>query len=413
MNKISPLKEDFPKMPAIKGIEFSVAHSGTRYKKDDLLLVKLGQGTVAAGVYTKSQTRSAPVDWCKRQLRWQHRNNQSPVALIVNSGNANAFTGNKGIEAVEAQCGYLADIVDCFKEQIFVASTGVIGQFLDVEAITKHYNGMVDNLSANGDWQKAVYATETTDTFSKGVTTQIELSGETVTINAFAKGSGMIAPDMATMLAWLFTDAKIEAKMLQQILTETVDTSFNSITVDSDTSTSDTLMAFATQQANNPIIADDENTDYSVFKKAVEDVLIKLAQLVVKDGEGATKFIEVNVTGAVSARSAKVIALAIANSPLVKTAIAGEDANWGRVVMAVGKAGEPADRDLLSIKFGGIEVAQKGLAVAGYDEAPVAAHLKGQNIVIDVHLAIGQGKATVYTCDLTHEYISINADYRS
>ncbi|MFV0431048.1 MAG: bifunctional glutamate N-acetyltransferase/amino-acid acetyltransferase ArgJ [Alphaproteobacteria bacterium] len=413
MAKISPLKEDFPEMPAIEGVQFSVAHSGTRYNKNDLLLVTFTENTVAAGVYTKSLTRSAPVDWCKKQLKWQYRNKENVRALLVNAGNANAFTGHKGLEAVEQQCGHLAQIMGCFKEQIFVASTGVIGQFLPVDDITKHYENMYQNCSQDGLWQDAVKATETTDTFSKGACLQIELNGTNVTLNAFAKGSGMIAPDMATMLAWLFTDAQIEAKILQQMVEECVETSFNAITVDSDTSTSDTLMAFATQKANNNKIVDDKSTDYSVLKAAVEKLLIKLAQLVVKDGEGATKFIEVNISGAVSNRSAKIIAKSIANSPLVKTAIAGEDANWGRVVMAIGKAGEPADRDLLNISFGGVKVAEKGLAIEDYDEEPIAEHLKGQDIVIDVSLGLGDGEASMWTCDLTHEYISINADYRS
>ncbi len=413
MHKVSPLQKPFPSMPIIKGVKFSFAHSGTRYAKNDLLLVHFSPQTVAAGVFTRSLTASAPVKWCQKQLHWQKRNQEAAIALIVNSGNANAFTGLKGQKVVIEQSNAIAKLLDCQKEQVFVASTGIIGQPLPIDDIIKHYPQMVQNLKADNDWQQATIATQTTDSFSKAVCKEIDIEGHKVRLNAFAKGSGMIEPNMATMLAWLFTDAHISQAMLQQILNTACEKSFNAITVDSDTSTSDTLMVFATNKAGHSFIDSDENAAYDRLQQAVEEVLIELAQLVVRDGEGASKFIEVQVKGAVSERSAKVIAKSIANSPLVKTAIAGEDANWGRVVMAAGKAGEPLDQELLSVSFGDTNIVQKGLLLINYDENDVTEHLKGQNINIKVNLHLGAGEATVWTCDLTHDYIDINADYRS
>ncbi len=413
MHKISPLQRPFPLMPSIEGVEFSVAHSGTRYKRNDLLMLRFAPETVAAGVFTKSLTCSAPVIWCKNQLRWQRRNNKNVAALIVNAGNANAFTGEAGEAAVLKQSGSLAALLECQKEQIFIASTGVIGEPLPVDAIIAHYPPMLRNLKNDNAWQEAVLATQTTDTFSKAACRIIEIEGQTVKINAIAKGSGMIEPNMATMLAWLFTDACISQKMLQQILEQACHKSFNAITVDSDTSTSDTLMAFATQKAGHSPIEDESHRAYKIFSQAVEEVLVELAQLVVRDGEGASKFIEINVKGAVSERSAKVIAKSIANSPLVKTAIAGEDANWGRIMAAAGKALEPLDASLVSLYFGDVLIVEKGLLAPDYREENVAEHLKGQDISIALDLHLGEGQATVWTCDLTHDYIDINADYRS
>lgn len=413
MHKTSPLQKPFPAMPPIEGVAFSYAHSGTHYDKNDLLLVRFSEQTVAAGVFTRSLTASAPVRWCQKQLRWQKRNKQPVAALMVNSGNSNAFTGQAGEEAIMTQAGHMAKLLDCEKEQIFIASTGVIGKPLPVADIVRHYPKMVNDLTQSHDWQEATIATQTTDTFSKGVCREIIIEGEKLCLNAIAKGSGMIEPNMATMLAWLFTDASISGEMLQHMLEKACDKSFNAITVDSDTSTSDTLMAFATNKASHKKIEAESDPNYKILQQAIEDILIELAQLVVRDGEGASKFIEINVKGAVSERSAKIIAKSIANSPLVKTAIAGEDANWGRVVMAAGKAGEPLDSDLLSVDFGGFSIVEKGQLQDDYNEDDVTKHLQGQNIIINVHLHLGQASATVWTCDLTHDYIDINADYRS
>lgn len=410
-NKISPLAPDaFPELPAIDGVRLSALASGLRYQgRTDLMLAELCAGTQVAGVFTRSKTASAPVEMCRQNLP-----GGIARAVIVNSGNANAFTGVGGMQSVERILDAVANQVGCDAPEVFSASTGVIGEPLADDKITNALGKLTSSLSDSPDaWQQAANAIMTTDTFAKGATATATLNGKTVTINGFAKGSGMIQPDMATMLGFVFCDANIPAGVLQELLSDLSEKSFNSITVDSDTSTSDTLMAFATGKAANdaPTRASDPTLDD--FRRALGEVLLDLAHLVVRDGEGATKFVSIAVTGAESALAAKRIGLSIANSPLVKTAIAAEDANWGRIVMAVGKAGEAANRDKLAISIGGVEIAALGSAVEGYDETPVAAHMKGQNIDIEVDVGVGNASWTVWTCDLTHGYISINADYRT
>ena len=407
---LSPLApKSFPDLPEIDGVRVATRACGVKYQgRTDVLLAELAPETQAAGVFTKSLTASAPVDWCRKCLGGGVAN-----GLIVNSGNANAFTGRLGEEAVEQIVEAVADRLTCRPSRVFAASTGVIGEALNFQAITDELDALKADL-APGKWHEAAKAIMTTDTFPKGAGAIAEINGTSVKIAGIAKGSGMIAPDMATMLAYVFTDAAIPANVLQPLLADACDKSFNAITVDSDTSTSDSLMLFATGAAGNtggfsgpddPALAD--------FKAKLDDVAVDLAQQIVRDGEGASKFIEITVTGAENDGAAKKIALSIANSPLVKTAIAGEDANWGRIVMAVGKAGERAERDRLNIAVGGVTIANNGLAVDGYDEAPIAEHMKGQEIDIAVDVGVGNGRATVWTCDLTHGYISINADYRS
>ena len=402
-NNKSPLAPaHFPDLPPVAGLTFASGPCQVKYvNKTDVLLAQFAPGTVAAGVFTKSKTAAAPVDWCRAIL-----SNPEARGLVVNSGNANAFTGRTGVETVEAMAACAAGLINCKPVQVYIAQTGVIGEPVAVERITDNLPGLYNTMGS--DWAGAAAAICTTDTYPKGAVRTVECGDKTVTIAGIAKGSGMIAPDMATMLGFIFTDAAISKDSLQSMLVETANKSFNAITVDSDTSTSDTVLAFATGQAGN-----DPNADIAGFKDAFQDVLLDLAHQIVRDGEGATKFVEITVSGAESDQAAKTIGLAIANSPLVKTAIAGEDANWGRVVMAVGKSGEAADRDKLAISIGGIEIAKKGSVIPGYDEAPVAQHMKGQDILIDVDVGVGGGQATVWTCDLTHGYISINADYRS
>ena len=415
--KISPLAPArFPELPAVGGVRFATAACGIKYSgRTDVLLGAFDAGTTVAGVLTKSKTASAPVDWCRKNLP-----GGQAQALLVNSGNANAFTGIRGLAAVEATIAAVADTLTCRPSRVFAASTGVIGEPLPAETITSAMPTLSDQL-ADADnsaiWQAAAEAIMTTDTFPKG-SAQTAWIGETeITIAGIAKGSGMIAPDMATMLSFVFTDAAIGAEALQAMLSDTNVRTFNSITVDSDTSTSDTVLLFATGAAGNGSIDVIDDPALDAFKTALEEVLRDLAHQIVRDGEGVTKFVTVTVIGAEDDRAAKVIALSIANSPLVKTAIAGEDANWGRIVMAVGKAGEAADRDRMSIRVGGVQIAVMGEAVDGYNEAPVAKHMRGQNIHIEVDVGMaagdGAGFATVWTCDLTHGYITINADYRS
>lgn len=405
----SPLAPDaFPALPAIDGVEIATVETGLKYKgRPDLLVMKFADGTQVAGVFTRSLCPSAPVDWCRQYLGGGEAN-----GLVVNAGNANAFTGQAGAEACEALANTVADALLCRPSRVFAASTGVIGQVLPAEKLAPHITAMTADMSAEG-WADAATAIMTTDTFAKGATRRVDINGTTVRINGIVKGSGMIAPDMATMLAFICTDAALPAAVLQACLSSATEKSFNRSTVDSDTSTSDTVLAFATGAAANGDVTDADDPALDAFRATLDDLCIDLAKQVVRDGEGASKFITVNVAGAESDGAAKRIALSIANSPLVKTAIAGEDANWGRIVMAVGKAGEKAERDKLAISVGGTVIARDGAAVDGYDEAPVAAHMKGQEIDIDVDLALGDGKATVWTCDLTHGYISINADYRS
>lgn len=409
MAKISPLAPAcFPEMPEIPGVLLAAGSCGLRYKgREDVLLAALDKGTQVAGVFTTSKTAAAPVRWCVRSAKAGRAR-----ALIVNAGNANAFTGSEGEKSVQRTVDKLASVLGCPKSQVFVASTGVIGEKLPDERIRKALGGLKKKLRP-GDWSGAASAIMTTDTFSKGAFRKVMIGDTEVTIGGIAKGSGMIAPDMATMLSFIFTDAKIPSAALQTLVRRGADRSFNAISVDGDTSTSDTVLLFATGAAKHAKIESAGDVKLRAFRVALEEVMIDLAHQIVRDGEGASKFVTVNITGAKSATAAKKIGLTVANSPLVKTAIAGEDPNWGRIVMAVGKSGEEADRDKLKISIGGIAVAEKGMVVVGYDEAPVAKHMKGQEIDIDIDLKIGRGSATVWTCDLTHEYISINADYRS
>lgn len=409
---VSPLApKRQPKVPAVPGVRFATAEAGIRYKgRQDVWFALLDEGTQVAGVFTRSKCPSAPVDWCRENLK-----QGSARAVVVNSGNANAFTGLKGRDAVKLTAVIAAKAAACKPEEVFIASTGVIGEPLDA---TK-FKGVLDECAkraADGPWIDAARAIMTTDTFPKALTRKARIDGQEIVIAGIAKGAGMIAPDMATMLSFVFTDAPIAAPVLQALLSKGVKGSFNAVTVDSDTSTSDTLMLFATGKAaarGVPAITEINDARLSGFKRALNSILLELAHLVCKDGEGARKFVEIRVTGATSARSAKRVALSIANSPLVKTAIAGEDANWGRVVMAVGKAGEPADRDRLDIGFGDIVVAKQGARAPSYDEVAVSDYMKGDSIVITADLGIGRGKATVWTCDLTKAYVEINGDYRS
>lgn len=409
--KVSPLAPPpGPTPPAVAGVSLATAEAGIRYKnRTDVLLMTFPPGTEAAGVFTKSRCPSAPVEWCRQALAAAGGRVR---ALVVNSGNANAFTGTKGRQSTALTAEIAARAVGCTPDEVLLASTGVIGEPLDA---TK-FEGVLDRLakSGGGAWADAARAIMTTDTFPKAVFRTADLGGVEVTIVGIAKGAGMIAPDMATMLSFVATDAPIGAAALKGLLTKGTEKSFNCLTIDGDTSTSDTLIAFATGQAKGaPRIEDAADPRLRGFRRALDGLLIELAQLVARDGEGATRFITVEVTGAVSRRSARRVALSIANSPLVKTAVAGADANWGRVVMAVGKAGEPAERDRLSIWFGDIRVAHEGERDPGYDEAAVSAYMRGQEITVRADLALGRGKATVWSCDFTAEYVAINADYRS
>ncbi|PKR87559.1 bifunctional ornithine acetyltransferase/N-acetylglutamate synthase [Pleomorphomonas diazotrophica] len=409
---LSPLApKSYPELPALEGVRFATAAAGIKYKgRTDVLLVALDEGTEVGGVFTTSKCPSAPVDWCRANLAAGKAR-----ALMVNSGNANAFTGRKGRETVEASAAYVATALGVPAGEVFLASTGVIGEPLQPQK----FEGVLGELSARlapAPWIDAARAIMTTDTFPKVVTATVDLGGVPVTINGMAKGAGMIAPDMATMLSFIFTDAPLAAPVLQDLISKGARQSFNSITVDSDTSTSDTLLLFATGKAAGrgaPRIADPADPRLAAFRAALEGLLLDLAKMVVRDGEGARKFIEVNVTGAVDNASAKRIAFSIANSPLVKTAVAGEDANWGRVVMAVGKAGEPADRDRLAIYFGGIRVAVEGERDPDYSEDAASAAMRKDEIVIRADIGLGEGRATVWTCDLTKDYVAINGDYRS
>ncbi|MCV6825562.1 MULTISPECIES: bifunctional glutamate N-acetyltransferase/amino-acid acetyltransferase ArgJ [Halocynthiibacter] len=399
--KVSPLapKEGFPSLPVVDGVEFAATAAGVRYKgRDDVMVARLCEGTAIAGVFTRSATRAAPVLDCQAKIGGDA---SGPAAIVVNSGNANAFTGGHGVKAVEAVTQAAAGALDVPVSRVFTASTGVIGEPLPAERITDKLAELSQNLAPNA-FERAAKAIMTTDTFPKGA--KAEVDG--ITIAGFAKGSGMIAPDMATMLVYIFTDAKIAQDRLQAILSKLNNKTFNCITVDSDTSTSDSLLLAATGKGP-------EVKDEAAFENALHGVMQNLAHQVVRDGEGATKFVEVNVTGADSDADAHRVAMAIANSPLVKTAIAGEDPNWGRVVMAVGKSGAKADRDRLSISFGDILVAEKGWVSESYTEEAGASYMKQEDLVLSVDLGIGKGTATVWTCDLTHGYIEINADYRS
>ena len=402
---ISPLApKDFPDMPNVPGISIATAHSGMRYEnRDDLCLITMEDETRVAGVFTKSLCPSAPVDWCKENLQYGFGG-----ALLCNAGNANAFTGAKGEQIVEESATVLSEILSISKDHIYLASTGVIGEAFEPIELTSHFDQMANSLEASGTapWKKAAEAITTTDTFPKGSTAEIK--GTDAVVVGIAKGSGMIAPDMATMLAFIFTDIKISHDDLQKVVEETASNSFNCITVDSDTSTSDSVLVFATGKSQYTW---DKNSE--AFAAALQLVFKDLAHQIVKDGEGATKFVEIEVTGAETGHAAKNIAMSIANSPLVKTAIAAEDANWGRIIMAVGKSGEKANRDLLRIWIGDELVAENGQQNPSYSEKRATQHLQNDNVKIRADIGMGSNQATVWTCDLTERYIEINAGYRS
>ncbi len=405
---VSPLAQPMPELPPIPGVSLGVIEAGIRYKgRADLTMLEFAPGTTVAGVFTRNLCPGAPIDWCRAALK-----GGKARALVVNAGNANVFTGKAGREATAATAAAAAALVGCKPREVFLASTGVIGETLPHDRLTAALPALHAALSPDR-WPDAARGIMTTDTFPKAALRTATIGDATVTLAGIAKGSGMIAPDMATMLSFLATDAKIPAAALQALLSKGVGRSFNCITVDSDTSTSDTVLLFATGQAQHPRVPAEGGAILKDFARALDELLLDLALQVARDGEGAQKLIRIDVTGAVSAKSAHRIAMAIANSPLVKTAIAGEDANWGRIVMAVGKSGEPADRDKLGIAVGGTWMAQEGGVVPGYDEAPVVAHMRGREVEITVDIGLGRGKARVWTCDLTHGYIDINGSYRS
>jgi glutamate N-acetyltransferase/amino-acid N-acetyltransferase len=409
--QVSPLAPAaFPELPPIAGVSLAAAETGIRYKnRPDVLLAIMEPGTTVAGSFTRSKSRSAPVDWCVDSL-----DGGSARAVVINAGNANAFTGKAGVATVKAVAKSAAKLLGCKSHEIFQASTGVIGEPLDPSFITNALPKLAE-AAEPAAWGMAARAIMTTDTFPKAATARVRLGGKTVTINGIAKGSGMIAPDMATMLVFIFTDAALPPKILQKLLTKSVDRTFNCITVDGDTSTSDTVLLFATGAAGGALtgLRSAEDARLKGFAKALDGLCMDLAQQVAKDGEGAEKFIEITVTGAETPKAAHRIAMSIANSPLVKTAIAGEDANWGRIVMAIGKAGEKAIRDKLRIRIGGITVARNGMRDPSYKEAEIMPHMKGRHIVIEADVGVGKGACTVWTCDLTHRYIDINGSYRS
>lgn len=406
ITKVSPLApEAFPNLPVIEGVTFAAAQAGVRYQgRTDVMLARLAPGTTMAGVFTRSATRSAPVLDCQAKIGLE---SDEGAAIIVNSGNSNAFTGKNGVVSTRAVTSAVAEALGLSEARVFSSSTGVIGEPLPHERITAKLAELAASLD-KGAIASAARAIMTTDTFPKGAAAEIMVEGKPVKIAGIAKGSGMIAPDMATMLVYIFTDAAVDRADLQSMLSELTDVTFNCITVDSDTSTSDTLLLAATGASGAKV-----TRETAAFSDALHKVMLDLAHQVVRDGEGATKFVEVEVTGAKSDADAKTHGMSIANSPLIKTAIAGEDPNWGRVVMAIGKSGAAADRDLLTIRFGDLLVAENGWVSPAYDEDKAAAYMKGEYLKISVDLGLGQGKCTVWTCDLTHGYIDINADYRS
>ncbi|MBK5933978.1 glutamate N-acetyltransferase [Rhodovulum imhoffii] len=411
--RVSPLAPTrFPDLPEIAGVAFAATAAGVRYKgRTDVMLARLAPGTHIAGAFTRSSTRAAPVLDCETKIG-RKTGPEEGAAILVNSGNANAFTGKAGQEAVEAIASSVARAVGVPQARVFTSSTGVIGEPLPHARVTAVMDDLTAQLSPTG-MEDAARAIMTTDTFPKGAMAEIEIGGHPVRIAGIAKGSGMVAPDMATMLVYIFTDAKVAQPLLQKLLSELIDETFNCITVDGDTSTSDTLLLAATGQSPAPEIRTRRAKTTQVFADALRGVMLDLAHQVVKDGEGATKFVEVGVTGAETVEDARKVAMAIANSPLVKTAIAGEDPNWGRIVMAVGKSGARADRDRLAIRFGDTVVAENGWVSPGYDEATVAAYMTRPELMIGVDLGLGDAAAKAWTCDLTHRYIDINADYRS
>ena len=394
-------------LPDISGVALSTAASGMKYAgRDDMLLMRLEDGGTLAAVFTRSDMAAAPVAWCRQQLA----GGGAPRALLVNAGNANAFTGDGGMAAVEACCRGMASRLGCAPGEVMMASTGVIGEPLDTTILAAQFDSLVAGVAG---WQAAAEAIRTTDTFAKGAGASASIGSRTVHISGIAKGSGMIAPDMATMLGFIATDAALPRDVLAALLAEATKHSFNAITVDSDTSTNDSVYLMASGRAGNPPVSSAADPALDSFRAALDTVMQDLAKQIVRDGEGASKFITVRVAGAADDDAARRIGTAIANSPLVKTAIAGEDANWGRIVMAVGKAGAGVDPQQLDISVGGLRITAGGARLEGYDEAPVAAHMKGDEIDIEVRVGDGPGGARIWTCDLTHGYVSINADYRS
>lgn len=409
--KISPLAVPFPQIPPIAGVELGVGRAGLyKHVRDDVLVMRFPDGAACAGVFTRHHVGSAPVDWCKRQF--EQTKGEDVKALVVNAGCANAFTGKPGADAARRTAGAAAKRFDCRQRDVMLASTGVIGVVLDDHKIAAALPGVEASMTPDG-WAMAASAIMTTDTFPKGAYATAKIEGKTVRIAGIAKGSGMIAPDMATMLAFVVTDAAIAPSVLRAILGLQIRTTFNSVTVDGDTSTNDTCLLFATGKAGNPRIGRVGDRRLADFNEKLEAVLLNLAHQLVRDGEGASKFVKVTVTGAQSPLSARRIAKSIAESPLVKTAIAGQDANWGRIVMAAGKTEEPLDRDHLSVKFGNLWAARDGGVAPGYDEAKMSAYMKKPELEITVDVGVGRGSATVWTCDLTKGYIEINGDYRS
>jgi glutamate N-acetyltransferase/amino-acid N-acetyltransferase len=412
-NAVSPLAVPLPELPPLAGVRLSATAAGIRYQgRTDVVMMQVAPNSTVAGVFTSNKCPGAPVDWCRASLK-----GGKARMVVVNAGNANVFTGKAGRDACAATAAAAGKLAGCPAKQVFVASTGVIGEVLPHEKLIAVLPALQDSLAEDA-WEAAARGIMTTDTFPKASTRTAQIGDGTVRITGIAKGSGMIAPDMATMLCFVFTDAKIPADALQTMLNKGVDTTFNCTTVDSDTSTSDTVLLIATGQAKHARIPSADgnaarNRMLADFARALNEVLLDLALQVTGDGEGAQKRVRIDVTGATNARSAKRIAMAVANSPLVKTAIAGEDANWGRIVMAVGKSGEPADRDKLSIGVGGVWMAREGAVIPGYDETPVVAHMKGTEVEIAIDMGLGKGKATAWTCDLTHGYIDINGSYRS
>lgn len=406
---ISPFApESYPDMPAIAGIRMASAACGIKNsERKDVLLAAFDEGTSVAGVFTRSKTAAACIDACRESLE-----HGKARALVVNSGNANAFTGSAGAESVAAIMQSAADTLDCKPHAVFTSSTGVIGEALPHAKITGALPELAKNLQESS-FAEAAHAIMTTDTYPKMVTRKTDIGGQKITINGIAKGSGMIAPDMATMLAYIFTDAAISPEILQELLSAANATSFNCITVDGDTSTNDCVLAFATGKAENPAPKNADDPALSAFAIALHDVMRELALHIVKDGEGAQKLVEITVSGAATEKAARRIGMSIANSPLIKTAIAAADANWGRIVMAVGKAGERADRDKLAITIGGVQVTENGRAVEGYDETPVTEHMQRREIIIEVDVGVGESSARVWTCDLTERYLEINGSYRS
>jgi glutamate N-acetyltransferase/amino-acid N-acetyltransferase len=406
---VSPLAPStYPELPPVGGVRFATAQAGIKYAgRTDVLMMVFDEGADVAGVFTRSRCPSAAVDWCRDNLAGGRAR-----ALLVNSGNANAFTGRKGREATELSARLVATAVGCAPGEVYLASTGVIGEPLPAHKFESVVDGLAEEAGA-GSWQDAARAIMTTDTYPKALSRQVKVGDTTVTLNGIAKGAGMIAPDMATMLSFLVTDACIAPAALQELLSGAVGDTFNAITIDGDTSTSDTVLLFATGASGGARIEEASDPRLAEFREALAALMRDLAHMIVKDGEGARKFVEITVTGAESDASARKIAFSIANSPLVKTAVAGEDANWGRIVMAVGKAGEPADRDRLAIWFGDIRVAVDGERDPDYSEEAASAVMREEEILIRVDLGLGEGASSVWTCDLTKEYVAINGDYRS